>query len=235
MRLRRATGRATVGLKVGFANKAMWRVLKLETLGLGAHVRRHGAPCRRAIWHRWPTRPMFTPKIEPEIVFGLKRRSRRRRAEAASPRGRRVARARFRDHRLRVSRLEVPAGRLRASRALHGALVRRGPAAGGACLRYPRSSGGLTAFTVELKRDGQLVAEGREKTRSGAPPCAWAAFASRPFPAGPVPSRCPAGKLVSSGTLTESRSHRRRRNVDGQRGRTRPSGAHDQRRLKGIP
>src|SRR5678816_3604045 len=31
-RLRRAAGRTTVGRKVGFANKAMWRVLKLETL-----------------------------------------------------------------------------------------------------------------------------------------------------------------------------------------------------------
>src|SRR3981189_127629 len=36
-RLRRAGGRTTVGRKVGFANKAMWRVLKLETL-VWAHM-----------------------------------------------------------------------------------------------------------------------------------------------------------------------------------------------------
>ena len=39
VRMRRASGRATVGRKVGFANKAMWRVLKLDTL-VAAHDRR---------------------------------------------------------------------------------------------------------------------------------------------------------------------------------------------------
>src|SRR4051812_4219759 len=34
-RLRRAVGRKTVGLKVGFANKAVWRALKLDTLVWG--------------------------------------------------------------------------------------------------------------------------------------------------------------------------------------------------------
>src|SRR5262245_40275659 len=32
VRLRRANGRTTVGRKVGYANKAVWRALKLETL-----------------------------------------------------------------------------------------------------------------------------------------------------------------------------------------------------------
>src|ERR1700761_4784505 len=32
VRLRRASGRTTVGRKVGYANKAVWRALKLETL-----------------------------------------------------------------------------------------------------------------------------------------------------------------------------------------------------------
>ena len=36
----------TVGRKVGFANKAMWRVLEARDAGLGAHVRRHGASTR---------------------------------------------------------------------------------------------------------------------------------------------------------------------------------------------
>ena len=35
--MRRAEGRATTGRKVGFANKAMWRVLKLQTL-VWAHM-----------------------------------------------------------------------------------------------------------------------------------------------------------------------------------------------------
>ena len=72
VRLRRAAGRTTVGRKVGFANKAMWRVLKLDTL-VWAHMyddtvqlrgeRRRDAVCRA----------MYSPKIEPEIVFRLKR------------------------------------------------------------------------------------------------------------------------------------------------------------------
>ena len=37
VRMRRAGGHATVGRKVGFANRAMWRVLKLDTL-VWAHM-----------------------------------------------------------------------------------------------------------------------------------------------------------------------------------------------------
>src|SRR6185436_16839388 len=37
MRLREAAGHAVVGRKVGFANKAMWRILKLETV-VWAHM-----------------------------------------------------------------------------------------------------------------------------------------------------------------------------------------------------
>src|SRR5580765_6041652 len=36
-RLRKQSGRQTFGLKVGYANKAVWRVLKLETL-VWAHM-----------------------------------------------------------------------------------------------------------------------------------------------------------------------------------------------------
>jgi 2-keto-4-pentenoate hydratase len=48
--LRRAAGRRIVGLKVGFANKAVWRVMKLDTL-VWAHmyddtVRFAAEPCR---------------------------------------------------------------------------------------------------------------------------------------------------------------------------------------------
>ena len=68
---RKAAGHRAVGRKVGYANKAMWRVLKLETL-VWAHMYddtvhysdRNSAtltlPHRRSL------------KIEPEIVFGLK-------------------------------------------------------------------------------------------------------------------------------------------------------------------
>lgn len=70
-RLREDAGHRAVGRKVGYANKAMWRVLKLETLAW-AHmyddtVHYSGAePFTLALAHP------RSLKIEPEIVFGLK-------------------------------------------------------------------------------------------------------------------------------------------------------------------
>ena len=70
-RFREAAGHRAVGRKVGYANKAMWRVLKLETLVWGhmyddtVHYSVNNSatltlPHRRSL------------KIEPEVVFGLK-------------------------------------------------------------------------------------------------------------------------------------------------------------------
>src|SRR5215470_8731334 len=70
-RLRAETGHRTIGRKVGYANKAMWRALKLETL-VWAHLyddtvhRVTGGEATLAIGR------MYSPKIEPEIVFKLK-------------------------------------------------------------------------------------------------------------------------------------------------------------------
>jgi 2-keto-4-pentenoate hydratase len=71
MRLRQANGQGTTGLKVGYASKAMWRILKLDTLVWGhmyddtVHYANHGAAEYALPYVR-------SPKIEPEIVFKLK-------------------------------------------------------------------------------------------------------------------------------------------------------------------
>src|SRR3954462_73878 len=69
--LRRRDGRSMAGLKVGYANKAVWRVLKLDTL-VWAHMYDdtvHYAGAGSAEF----TLPYDRPtKIEPEIVFRLK-------------------------------------------------------------------------------------------------------------------------------------------------------------------
>ena len=67
---RRAGGRQTVGWKVGYANKAMWRALKLETL-VWAHL--YDDTVRYADWNdaTLAIAAMVAPKIEPEIVFKL--------------------------------------------------------------------------------------------------------------------------------------------------------------------
>jgi 2-keto-4-pentenoate hydratase len=70
-RLREAAGHKSVGRKVGYANKAMWRVLKLETL-VWAHMyddtvqHSDNNSATLSLQHR------RSLKIEPEIVFGLK-------------------------------------------------------------------------------------------------------------------------------------------------------------------
>src|SRR5271165_5792258 len=69
-RLREAGGARAVGRKVGYANKAMWRLLKLDTL-VWAHMYddtvQHSDSNSATVTlpHR------HSLKIEPEIVFGL--------------------------------------------------------------------------------------------------------------------------------------------------------------------
>ena len=70
-RLRRTEGRTTVGRKVGYANKAVWRALKLETL-VWAHMYddtvRHAEGDAASL----DISRMCAPKIEPEIVFKMR-------------------------------------------------------------------------------------------------------------------------------------------------------------------
>lgn len=70
-RLRKASGHRAVGRKVGYANKAIWRILKLESLVWG-HMYDdtvHYADNNSTTLTIANTRSL---KIEPEIVFGLK-------------------------------------------------------------------------------------------------------------------------------------------------------------------
>src|SRR5688500_11325798 len=82
-RLRRLAGRTTVGRKVGFASKAMWRILKLETL-VWAHM------YDDTVQHAENNRATLSlagrcaPRIEPEVVFRVKRPLEPAAADAAS-------------------------------------------------------------------------------------------------------------------------------------------------------
>jgi 2-keto-4-pentenoate hydratase len=70
-RLRKAKGRTTTGLKVGYANKAMWRILKLDTLVWG-HMYDDTVHYANGNAAEYALPYMRSPKIEPEIVFKLK-------------------------------------------------------------------------------------------------------------------------------------------------------------------
>src|ERR1700746_4176048 len=69
-KFREAAGHRAVGRKVGYANKAMWRILKLETL-VWAHMYDatvHYSDRNSAVLSVAHPRSL---KIEPEIVFGV--------------------------------------------------------------------------------------------------------------------------------------------------------------------
>ena len=72
--LRRAGGHKTVGLKVGFANKAVWRVMKLETL-VWAHMYDDTVSFATDGASTLSTASLISPKIEPEVVFKIARAS----------------------------------------------------------------------------------------------------------------------------------------------------------------
>jgi 2-keto-4-pentenoate hydratase len=72
-RLRVAAGHTLAGRKVGYANKAMWRVLKLESL-VRAHM--YDDTVRFAAENgtlEFSLANCLSPKIEPEVVFKLRR------------------------------------------------------------------------------------------------------------------------------------------------------------------
>jgi len=71
VRRRRAAGHATVGRKVGFANRAMWRVLKLETL-VWAHMYDDTVRFAGDGAASWSMAGRIAPRIEPEIVVRLR-------------------------------------------------------------------------------------------------------------------------------------------------------------------
>jgi 2-keto-4-pentenoate hydratase len=71
VRLRRESGRKTVGRKVGYANKAVWRALKLQTL-VWANMYDDTVHDARDGHASWPAGGRYSPRIEPEVVFKLK-------------------------------------------------------------------------------------------------------------------------------------------------------------------
>jgi 2-oxo-3-hexenedioate decarboxylase len=205
---RRAAGCRTVGLKVGFANKAVWRAMKLETL-VWAHmyddtVRFAGdAPATLS------AASLTSPKIEPEVVFRIARPSAiEPGVAAAAPAPADVlAHVEWLAMGFEIIDCVYPDWKFQpadfvAAYGLHAALVVGRPleVEAGA---IPELVDQLSRFTVRLSRDGEVVAEGsgRNSLRSPALCLAelQAAIARRPG----VPPLA-AGDLVSSGTLTDS-------------------------------
>jgi 2-oxo-3-hexenedioate decarboxylase len=204
VRLRRERGRTTVGRKVGFANKALWRLHKLDTL-VWAYMYddtvRYAAQNTASL----SLNQMGSPKIEPEIVFKLRKPlSGCDLAPAAVMEavewlalGFEIIDCVFADWKFQAPDFVAAFG-------FHRALVvgeprRIDPAA------IPTLVDQLPGFTVRLLLDGRVMQEGSGKNSLRSPALCLGELASA-ISRQPGAEPLAAGELVSSGTLTEAAS-----------------------------
>ena len=206
--LRRAGGHKTVGLKVGFANKALWRVMKLETL-VWAHMYDDTVRYASGGAATLSTASLISPKIEPEVVFKIARDSAIEPGVAATTAAPADVLAHVEWLAIGFEIIDCPYPDWKfqpadfvAAYGLHAALVIGKPLEVEAGT-IPELVDQLSRFTVRLSRDGEVVAEGSGRNSLRSPALCLgelqAAIVRQP---GATPLA--AGDLVSSGTLTES-------------------------------
>lgn len=202
-RLRQADGHATVGRKVGFANKAVWRALKLETV-VWAHM--YDDTVRHATRNAalLSLARMTSPKIEPEIVFKLRTPLGEGPHEADAVLGAiewmalgfEIIDCVYPDWKFQPSDFV-------ASFGFHAALIVGEP--------HPIEPDiistlvdQLPRFTVQLHKNGEVVAEGAGKNVLRSPALCMGELASAIARRSDVQPLA-AGEIISSGTLTESK------------------------------
>jgi 2-oxo-3-hexenedioate decarboxylase len=202
VRLRREAGHRAVGRKIGYANRAMWRALKLDTL-VWAHMyddtvryAQHGATTMSL-------ERMYSPKIEPEIVFKLKAPLG---PEAVEPdvalRGVEWLALGFEIIDCVFPGWTFQPADFVASYGLHAGLIVGAPLVVEPAA-IPTLVEELGRFTVRLTKDDELIEEGSGKNALRSPARSLgelAAAISRQPGAEPLAP----GELVSSGTLTAS-------------------------------
>ena len=202
VRLRATSGRTTVGRKVGFANKAMWRVLKLDSL-VWAHMYDDTVRLADGNAGSVSLAAMCSPKIEPEIVFKLKTPIGPGPLEAAAvlesvewlALGFEIIDCVFPDWKFQPVDFV-------ASFGLHAGLVVGEPLRVDA-YTIPQLVEQLPRFTVKLLKNGELVGEGSGRNSLRSPALCLGELGAailRRSPKEPLA----AGELISSGTLTES-------------------------------
>jgi 2-keto-4-pentenoate hydratase len=198
--LRADGGHKVVGRKVGYANKAMWRVFKLETL-VWAHMYDdtvHYSDNNSATLALSESRSL---KIEPEIVFGLKERIAGEEPDAGAA----LAAVEWLAMGFEIIDCPFPDWQFQpadfvASFGLHVALVI------GEQVQVGRDNiatliEDLGRFKIRMSKNGEFIEEGSGKNSLKSPALCLAelsmAIAKR-FPSAPLG----AGEIVSSGTLT---------------------------------
>lgn len=197
---REAHGHRSIGRKVGYANKAMWRVLKLETL-VWAHMYDdtvHYSVCNDAALSVAHPRSL---KIEPEIVFGMKQTLTGQSLDAAAALshvdwlaiGFEIIDCPFPDWKFQPSDFV-------ASFGLHAGLV-VGEKFQVQSDLIPKLVEDLAKFEVRMSKNGEFVAKGAGKNSLKSPALCLAELGAA------IERRSPghllsAGEIVSSGTLT---------------------------------
>lgn len=200
VRLQRERGRTTVGRKVGYAGKALWRKLKLETL-VWAHMYDNTVHYSINNTASLSLATTYCPKIEPEIVLKLGEPLTTGSRDAAAVMeavewlalGFEIIDCVFPDWQFKPVDFVAAFG-------LHAALVIGEP-----CHiepeRIPELVEQLPKFKLRLLKNGQVMDEGTGKNSLGSPALCLGelaeALSRRP---GAVPLA--AGELISSGTLT---------------------------------
>ena len=202
VRLRSAAGHRTVGRKVGFANKAVWRALKLDTL-VWAHMYDDTVRHAKNDQADLSLGRMYSPKIEPEIVFRSARAARagpdrRDRRYSSGSNGSRWG--------SRLSTACFQAGSSRRQISWRHTACTPGSSSARRC-RHRRQPGraGRAAADVHggVVKNGEVVAEGSGKNSLRSPALCLGELASA-IARQPGAEPLEAGELVSSGTLTES-------------------------------
>jgi 2-keto-4-pentenoate hydratase len=200
---REAGGHRTVGRKVGYANKAMWRVLKLETL-VWAHMYDDTVHYSDGNSTTLTLAHPRSLKIEPEIVFGLKQPIIIEGGEGPDAAAA-LAATDWLAVGFEIIDCPFPEWQFQpsdfvASFGLHAALV--------IGERVPVRPEGIAAlveelprFKVRLSKTGEFVEEGSGRNSLRSPALCLAELSAaivRRFPTQPLS----AGEIVSSGTLT---------------------------------
>jgi 2-oxo-3-hexenedioate decarboxylase len=199
VRMRTDTGRCTVGVKVGFANRAMWRALKLDTL-VWAHMYDDTVQFAEDDHASVSISKLYAPKIEPEIVFKL-----RTELPADTDATGVLAAVEWIALGFEIIDCVYPDWKITpvdfvASYGLHAGLVVGTP------MRFtadqiPMLVEQLGTFTVSLQKNSAVVAQGAGKNSLKSPALCLAELSSATSKAGATLS---AGAVISSGTLTEA-------------------------------
>jgi 2-oxo-3-hexenedioate decarboxylase len=200
-RQRRSSGRTTVGRKVGYANKALWRALKLETL---VWARMYDDTVTMAAQNAATLSlgKMCSPKIELEIVFKLRHAVDTANLDPAAilasvewlALGFEIVDSVFAEWKFQPADFVAAFG-------LHAALVVGEPRPVDADL-VPSLVDQLPQCPLRLFKNGELVAQGSGRNSLRSPALCLGELASAiARRAGEEPLA--ASELVSTGTLTE--------------------------------